>query len=80
MDKNYCAYICAGCGIGDALDLELGGDGGEGGFELLDGTMDFDLVGGVVDEGVSELGGGALADDFAVVDDDDLVAAHLDLG
>ena len=22
MDKNYCAYICAGCGIGDALDLE----------------------------------------------------------
>jgi quinone-modifying oxidoreductase subunit QmoB len=22
MDKKYCAYICAGCGIGDALDLE----------------------------------------------------------
>ena len=22
MDKNYCAYICAGCGIGDALDLD----------------------------------------------------------
>jgi len=22
MDKKYCAYICAGCGIGDALDFE----------------------------------------------------------
>lgn len=22
MDKKYCAYICAGCGIGDALDME----------------------------------------------------------
>ncbi|PID76027.1 MAG: heterodisulfide reductase subunit A [Deltaproteobacteria bacterium] len=22
MDKKYCAYICAGCGISDALDLE----------------------------------------------------------
>ncbi len=22
MDKNICAYVCAGCGIGDALDLE----------------------------------------------------------
>ncbi len=22
MDKTYCAYICSGCGIGDALDLE----------------------------------------------------------
>jgi quinone-modifying oxidoreductase subunit QmoB len=22
MDKKYCAYVCAGCGIGDALDLE----------------------------------------------------------
>lgn len=22
MDKKYCAYLCAGCGIGDALDLE----------------------------------------------------------
>ena len=22
MDKKYCAYICAGCGIGDALDIE----------------------------------------------------------
>ncbi len=22
MEKKYCAYICAGCGIGDALDLE----------------------------------------------------------
>ncbi len=22
MDKKYCAYICAGCGIGDALDLK----------------------------------------------------------
>ncbi len=21
MDKKYCAYICAGCGIGDALDM-----------------------------------------------------------
>jgi quinone-modifying oxidoreductase subunit QmoB len=22
MDKKYCAYICTGCGIGDALDIE----------------------------------------------------------
>jgi quinone-modifying oxidoreductase subunit QmoB len=22
MDKTYCSYICSGCGIGDALDLE----------------------------------------------------------
>ncbi len=22
MDKTYCAYICSGCGIGDALDME----------------------------------------------------------
>lgn len=22
MDKKYCAYICSGCGIGDALDIE----------------------------------------------------------
>jgi len=22
MDKKYCAYICAGCGIGDALDID----------------------------------------------------------
>ncbi|MFH0781379.1 MAG: hydrogenase iron-sulfur subunit [Pseudomonadota bacterium] len=22
MDKKYCAYICAGCGIGEALDME----------------------------------------------------------
>lgn len=22
MDKNYCAYICTGCGIGDALDID----------------------------------------------------------
>lgn len=22
MDKKYCAYLCSGCGIGDALDLE----------------------------------------------------------
>lgn len=22
MEKKYCAYICAGCGIGDALDIE----------------------------------------------------------
>ena len=22
MDKTYCAYICSGCGIGDALDIE----------------------------------------------------------
>ena len=22
MDKKYCAYICAGCGIGEALDIE----------------------------------------------------------
>lgn len=22
MDKKYCAYVCAGCGIGEALDLE----------------------------------------------------------
>jgi quinone-modifying oxidoreductase, subunit QmoB len=22
MDKKYCSYICAGCGIGDALDME----------------------------------------------------------
>ena len=22
MDKKYCAYLCSGCGIGDALDME----------------------------------------------------------
>ena len=22
MAKTYCAYICSGCGIGDALDIE----------------------------------------------------------
>ena len=22
MDKKYCAYLCTGCGIGDALDIE----------------------------------------------------------
>jgi quinone-modifying oxidoreductase subunit QmoB len=22
MDKKICAYICSGCGIGDALDIE----------------------------------------------------------
>ena len=22
MDKKYCAYICTGCGIGDALDID----------------------------------------------------------
>ncbi len=22
MDKTYCAYLCSGCGIGDALDME----------------------------------------------------------
>ncbi len=22
MEKNYCAYLCSGCGIGDALDME----------------------------------------------------------
>ncbi|CAG35836.1 hydrogenase iron-sulfur subunit [Desulfotalea psychrophila] len=22
MDKSYCAYLCSGCGIGDALDME----------------------------------------------------------
>ena len=22
MDKTYCSYICSGCGIGDALDME----------------------------------------------------------
>jgi quinone-modifying oxidoreductase, subunit QmoB len=22
MDKTYCAYVCTGCGIGDALDIE----------------------------------------------------------
>lgn len=22
MDKTYCAYLCSGCGIGEALDME----------------------------------------------------------
>ena len=22
MDKKYCAYLCSGCGIGDALDMD----------------------------------------------------------
>ena len=22
MDKKYCAYICTGCGIGEALNIE----------------------------------------------------------
>ena len=22
MDKKYCAYLCSGCGIGEALDME----------------------------------------------------------
>ena len=33
MDKKYGVYICTGCGIGDALDIEaLEGVAGEGRF------------------------------------------------
>lgn len=39
--------------FGDAFDLELGSDGREGGFEFFGRAVDFDLVGGVVDEGVA---------------------------
>ncbi|MBW1813941.1 MAG: CoB--CoM heterodisulfide reductase iron-sulfur subunit A family protein, partial [Deltaproteobacteria bacterium] len=35
MDKKYGVYICTGCGIGDALDIEaLGGVAGEEGFSF----------------------------------------------
>ena len=45
MDKKYGAYICTGCGIGDALDIEaLNAAAKEQGME---GARDLALVGAV---------------------------------
>jgi quinone-modifying oxidoreductase subunit QmoB len=56
MDKKYGVYICTGCGIGDALDIEaLGGVAGEEGFSasthsFLCGKEGVDLIKKDIDE------------------------------
>ena len=62
MDKKYGVYICTGCGIGDALDIEaLEGVAGEEGFSasthsFLCGQEGVDLI----KKDISEKGTNAL--------------------
>ena len=41
MDKKYCAYLCSGCGIGDALDMEALAEVVTGEMSMECKTVDF---------------------------------------
>jgi hypothetical protein len=74
------AAEAVGVGFAGRDGLERVVDGGEGGGQAGEVAGDFDLVGGVAEDFAAQVGGGALGDDAALVDDEHAVAGDLDFG